>query len=266
MYRLSRDIADTALLQLIRRYLRGGILTGGVISTRTTGTPQGSPLSPLLSNIVLYELDKELEKRGHKFVRYADDCNIYVRSQKASYRELESLTGFIEGKLKLKVNHDKSQACPCNQTKFLGYTVQSDGRLTIAEKSKERLKSKIRSLTKRNRGRSLQTIVAEVNAMLRGWLNYFKLAQCGRFLREMDAWIRRKLRCYRLKPCKRAFTMQKFLHGLGVAKWYSWILALSGKGLWRKSGSPQAHQAMNLKWFENLGLYSLVVNYKMFNN
>lgn len=266
MHRLSKDIADTALLQLIRRYLRGGILTGGVISTRTTGTPQGSPLSPLLSNIVLDELDKELERRGHKFVRYADDCNIYVRSQEASNRVLSSLTNFIEGKLKLIVNKDKSKACPCDQTKFLGYTVQRNGTLTIAEKSKEKLKAKIRSLTRRNKGRSLAAIVAEINAMLRGWLNYFKLARCGHFLRNTDAWIRRKLRCYRLKQCKRTATMQKFLHSLGVANWQSWILALSGKGLWRKSGMPQSQQSMNLLWFEELGLYNLSVNYKLLND
>jgi group II intron reverse transcriptase/maturase len=140
MYQLSETIGDKTLLRLIRKYLQSGILVDGVVSQRTEGTPQGSPLSPLLSNIVLDELDKELERRGHKFVRYADDCNIYVRSQVAGERVMESVSNFIESKLKLLVNKEKSQVCEVNQTKFLGYTIQKDGNLSIAEKSVERFK------------------------------------------------------------------------------------------------------------------------------
>ena len=266
MYRLHQDINDTVLLNLIRRYLKSGVLVDGVLGVRTSGTPQGSPLSPLLSNIVLDELDKELERRGHKFVRYGDDCNILVRSQAASERVFGSISNFIESTLKLKINREKSKVCPVNQSKFLGHTIQGDGRLTIAGQSKENLKAKIRKITQRNRGRSLIQIIKELNQMLRGWNVYFRHAKSSRFLQETDSWLRRKLRCYRLKQCKRVKTLQTFLHGLGVAKWQSWILALSGKGHWRKSGAPQSHQAMNLKWFEELGLYSLWRNHKLLNN
>ena len=151
MHRLSETISDKTLLKLIRKYLQSGAMTDGVISQRTEGTPQGSPLSPLLSNIVLDELDTELERRGHKFVRYADDCNIFVRSQEAGERVMQSISSFIEGKLKLIVNKEKSKVCSCNQTQFLGYTVQKSGMLTIATQSQNRLKEKVRLITKRNR-------------------------------------------------------------------------------------------------------------------
>ena len=160
MYRLSETISDKTLLGLIRKYLQSGIMVDGVVSQRTEGTPQGSPLSPLLSNIVLDELDKELERRGHKFVRFADDCNIYVRSQTAGERVMESLTGFIGSKLKLIVNREKSQVCEVNQTKFLGYTIQKDGNLSIAKKSIDRFKEKVRRITKRNRGVKFEQIIS----------------------------------------------------------------------------------------------------------
>jgi RNA-directed DNA polymerase len=178
MYHLSATIGDKRLLRLIRKYLQSGIMVDGVIGQRTEGTPQGSPLSPLLSNIVLDELDKELEGRGHKFVRYADDCNIYVRSQEAGERVMKSVSKFIESKLKLIVNKEKSKVCEVNQAKFLGYTIQVNGILTIAEKSIGRLKEKVRRVTKRNRGVKLEQVVSELNQTLRGWLNYFKHAKC----------------------------------------------------------------------------------------
>jgi len=266
MYRLSETIGDKTLLRLIRKYLQSGILVDGVVSQRTEGTPQGSPLSPLLSNIVLDELDKELERRGHKFVRYADDCNIYVRSQVAGERVMESVSNFIESKLKLLVNKEKSQVCEVNQTKFLGYTIQKDGNLTIAEKSVERFKEKVRSITRRNRGMKFEQVIAELVPVMRGWLNYFRYARCKRVLRNLDSWIRRKLRCYRLKQCKRVITLQRFLERQGVESWQSWILALSGKGHWRKSGCPQAQQALNNKWFDAVGLYNLSLNYARLNH
>ncbi|MBK7097173.1 MAG: group II intron reverse transcriptase/maturase [Sphingobacteriales bacterium] len=266
MYRLSLTIGDKTLLGLIRKYLQSGIMVDGVVSQRTEGTPQGSPLSPLLSNIVLDELDKELESRGHKFVRYADDCNIYVRSQAAGERVMESVSNFIESKLKLLVNKDKSQVCEVNQTKFLGYTIQKDGNLSIAKKSIDRFKEKVRSITKRNRGVKLEQLIAELAPVMRGWLNYFHHARCKRLLENLDGWIRRKLRCYRLKQCKRVITLQQFLKSRGVETWQSWILALSGKGHWCKSGCPQMHQALGNKWFEEIGLYNLSSNYEKLNS
>lgn len=266
MYRLSLTIGDKTLLGLIRKYMQSGIMIDGVVSQRIEGTPQGSPLSPLLTNIVLDELDKELERRGHKFVRYADDCNIYVRSQEAGERVMESVSTFIESKLKLIVNKEKSQVCEVNQTKFLGYTIQQDGNLSIARKSIDRFKEKVRSITKRNRGVKFERIIAELTPVMRGWLNYFHHAQCKSLLSKLDSWIRRKLRCYRLKQCKRTITLQQFLKSRGVDTWQSWILALSGVGHWRKSGCPQAHLALNNKWFDTVGLYNLSLNYEKLNN
>ncbi|HOV36801.1 MAG TPA: group II intron reverse transcriptase/maturase [Dysgonamonadaceae bacterium] len=266
MYRLSETIGDKTLLKLIRKYLQSGIMVDGVVSQRTEGTPQGSPLSPLLSNTVLDELDKEPECRGHKFVRYADDCNIYVRSQEAGERVMKSVSNFIESKLKLIVNREKSQVCEVNQTKFLGYTILMDGNLNIAKKSIERFKSKVRSLTKRNRGVRFEQVITELEPVMRGWLNYFRFARCKGLLKNLDSWIRRKLWCYRLKQCKRTITLQRFLESHGVDSWQSRILALSGKGHWRKSGCPQAHQALNNNRFDAVGLYNLTLNYERLNN
>lgn len=266
MYRLSMRIGDKLLLHLIRKYLQSGIMTDGVLSQRTEGTPQGSPLSPLLSNIVLDELDKELERRGHSFVRYADDCNIFVRSQTAGERVMQSISNFITHKLKLQVNAEKSKVCAVGKSKFLGYTITESGDLIINPQSIERLKAKIRLITRRNRGVKFEQIITELNPTLRGWLNYFRHARCYTHVKTLDAWIRRKLRCYRLKQCKRVYTLQQFLHRQGVAKWQSWILALSGKGLWRKSGCPQSCQAMGNDWFLKLGLYNLTLNYATFNH
>ena len=211
-------------------------------------------------------MDKELERRGHTFVRYADDCNIFVRSQEAGERVMQSISNFIEDKLKLKVNADKSKVCRVGKSKFLGYTIMGNGTLTINPKSIERLKTKVREIMRRNRGVKFEQIIAELNSKLRGWMNYFRHAQCHKHVQTLDAWIRRKLRCYRIKQCKRVHTLQRFLHQQGVETWLSWILALSGKGLWRKSGSPQACQAMSNDWFVKLGLYSLTVNYETFNH
>ncbi len=266
MHRLSQLIRCKPLLKLIRKYLQSGVMIGGLVHQRLKGTPQGSPLSPLLSNVVLDELDKELEKRGHYFVRYADDFSIFVRSQRAGERVKESVCSYLTNKLKLKVNEQKSQVCKSSETKFLGYTILDAGVITIANQSVERLKKKVRELTKRNRGVSFGQVVSELAPVLRGWLNYFHIAKCKNLLRNLDAWIRRKLRCYRLKQCKRAITLKRFLRSLGVPNWQSWILALSGKGWWRKSGCPQVHQAMNLKWFEDLGVFNMSVKYSLLQN
>lgn len=267
MYRLSETVKDKNLLRLIRKYLQSGIMVDGIISQRIEGTPQGSPLSPLLSNVVLDELDKELEGRGHKFVRYADDCNIFVRSQKAGERVMQSVADFIEGKLKLKVNTEKSKVCQSKQARFLGYTIRNDGSLSVSGKNLKKLKEKIRVITRRNRGVGFKQVIAELTPLLRGWLNYFQYATRSRKLLQMlDEWIRHKLRCYRLKQCKKVITLQRFLKRLGVKNWQSWLLALSGKGHWRKSNCPQAKQAMGILWFEEQGLYNLTLNYERLNN
>jgi group II intron reverse transcriptase/maturase len=265
MYQLSIKIGDKTLLRLIRKYLQSGILSGGLISQRTKGTPQGSPLSPLLSNIVLDELDKELENRGHCFVRYADDFSIYVRSQKAGERVKESISAFITNKLKLKVNEEKSVVCDVDKTVLLGHTILKDGNLTIAKDNVERFKTSIRKITKRNRGVSFEHIISELNTKLRGWFNYFKHTKSKRLFRALDAWIRRKLRCFRIKQTKRAIGLVRFLKKQGVVTYQSWIIALSGVGWWRKSAAPQIHQAMDNSWFEEQNLFNLSLNYEKLN-
>jgi len=257
MQRLSKGIGDKRLLRLIRKYLRTGMLLGGLEQHRISGTPQGGPLSPLLSNIVLDELDKELEKRGHKFVRYADDCNIYVKSQKAGERVLSSISKFIEQKLKLKVNQEKSGVRRCEQVKFLGYTILSDGRKRIADKSITRFKNKVREVTKRNRGVSFSKIITELNALHRGWQGYFKLANSWLPFKSLDGWIRHRLRSYRLKQCGRRFTIFKFLKKLGAKKGESWNAIFQAGGWWNLSTKIVCQRTMNKRWFDQNGLYSL---------
>jgi len=266
MFKLSVAVKDKTLLRLIRKYLRTGILSEGLISQRHKGTPQGSPLSPLLSNIVLDELDRELESRGHCFVRYADDFSIYVYSQKAGERVKESISSFIEDKLKLKINETKSVVCNTDKTSLLGHTILRDGNLVISKGNVERFKVEIRKVTKRNGGKSFIEVISKLNLKLNGWFQYFKFTKSYKLFQSLDAWIRRKLRCYRIKQTKRPIGLQRFLYSLGVEKWQSWILALSGKDWWRKSSSPQAHQAMNNKWFEEQDLFSLSLNYEKLNN
>ena len=266
MYRLSQKIGDKVLLRLIRKYLQSGILTGGLISQQTEGTPQGSPLSPLLSNIVLDELDKELEKRGHLFCRYADDCNIYVKSQKAGDRVMESIGKVIEGRLKLKINRQKSKVVPSGETKFLGYRLVKDGILTISPVNINRLKDKVRKITKRNRGVSFNRIISELNSVLRGWLQYFRFSRWRGQFRDLDEWIRRKLRCYRLKLCKKVYAIKLFMSSCGINDRKAWNLARFGQGWWNLSNQPTAKTAMNFNWFNDLGLFCLALNYDKLNN
>jgi RNA-directed DNA polymerase len=257
MNKLSKRIGDKTLLRLIRRYLTAGIMMNGLSQTRQEGTPQGSPLSPLLSNIMLDELDKELERRGHSFCRYADDCNIYVRSQRAGYRVMESVTQFLEQQLKLKVNAAKSAVALVNERKFLGYRLQKDGHLSIAPESLQRLKDKIREQTKRNKGRSFELIVREINQTLRGWVNYFVLSESRSRLRSLDSWLRRKLRCYRLKQRKKYWSIVTWLKSLGVTERDARKIGSSGKGWWRLSKTPALHRALNQEWFRNQGLINM---------
>jgi RNA-directed DNA polymerase len=260
MQRLSKGIGDKRLLRLINAYLNTGIMTNGLVEQRTAGTPQGSPLSPLLSNIVLDELDRELEKRGLSFCRYADDSNIFVGSRKAGERVLASVTDFIERKLKLKVNRQKSGVRHCSDVKFLGYTILPEGKIRVADKSIERLKSKVKELTKRNRGVRLEQIVKELNAVIIGWTNYFHLANCWLAnIRDLDGWIRRKLRCYRLKQCGRKYTIYKFLRTFDIPINTSWNVVMYSHGWWTMSDKMAVRKALNPNWFARLGLQSLFV-------
>jgi len=261
MARVARRIGDKRLLRIIRRFLQAGMMQDGVCVTRDEGTPQGGPLSPLLSNLLLDDLDQELERRGHRFCRYADDCNIYVRSLAAGQRVMESVTRFLEGKLRLRVNREKSAVAPVGERKFLGHRLLLNGKLGIAPKSIQRAKEKVRQITRRNRGVSLAQVIVELNLFLVGWITYYRYAACRYELQCLDEWIRRKLRCYRLKQRKRGSSLFGFLRNLGVAATQAGRLAGSGKGSWRLALTQQMNAALSVEWFSRQELVSLVVKY-----
>lgn len=262
MWLLGTRIGDGRVLQLIHRYLRAGMLQDGLCSQRIKGTPQGSPLSPLLSNIVLDELDKELERRGHSYVRYADDVKIFVGSRRRAEEVKASITNYITKGLKLKVNESKSRICKGYELNFPGHSLWSKGRPGLSKQSERRLKEKVREITRRNRGISLEEMLGELRTKLMGWLHYFRHAQMSSKLEALDGWIRRKLKCFRLKQCKRVIGLVRWFRKLGVEEPLCWRTALSGKRWWRKSNSPAANIGMNKMWFAAQGYYSLSENYK----
>lgn len=262
LWLLSTRIGDKRVVQLIGRYLRAGILQEGLAEQRIKGTPQGSPLSPLLSNIVLDELDKELEKRGHSFVRYADDVKIFVGSEPRAQEVKVSITKYITEKLRLKVNENKSRICRGYELNFLGYSILEDGRLGLSKGSERRLKDAVREITKRKRGISMEEMLVGLRTKLQGWLNYFRYAIMSSRMEKIDGWIRRKLKCFRLKQCKRRMGIIRWLRKLGVEETLSWRTALSGKGWWRLSNSPATNIGMNKMWFTQQGYYSLSENYR----
>jgi RNA-directed DNA polymerase len=261
MSRIARRIGDKRLLRIIRRFLQADMMQDGVCVTRDQGTPQGGPLSPLLANLLLDDLDQELERRGHRFCRYADDCNIYVRSLTAGQRVMESVVQFLEKKLRLRVNREKSAVAPVGERKFLGHRLLLNGKLGIASKSIKRAKEKIRQITRRNRGVSLARVIVELNLFLIGWITYYRYAACRFDLQCLDEWIRRKLRCYRLKQRKRGKSLAGFLQRLGASPSLVHRLTSSGKGWWRLSLARPVHQAMSKDWFATQGLTSLVNKY-----
>jgi RNA-directed DNA polymerase len=262
MNRLGRHVGDKRVLRVIGRFLRAGLMQDGVRVGREEGTPQGGPLSPLLANLLLDDLDKELEQRGHCFCRYADDCNIYVRTPKAGERVMASVTAFLVKRLKLKVNREKSSVGPVWERKFLGHRLLSNGGLGIAPKSLERFKDRVREITRRNRGVSLSMVVNELNRYLLGWGAYYRYISGPGALDKLDGWVRRKVRCYRLKQCKRARGIASFLMSRGVSRDRAYCLGGSGKGWWRLSFSPQSSKAMDKNWFELIGLVSLFSRYR----
>ena len=218
MSRVARRVKDKQVLRLIRRYLQAGLMEGGVVSARNEGTPQGGPLSPLLSNILLDELDKELERRGHRFCRYADDANVYVKSRRAGERVMASLETFLWERLRLKVNRDKSAVARPWERKFLGYRVTTNRmpRLKVAPESVKRLKEKLQLVFRRGRGRRLDRVIEELNLVIRGWVAYFRMSDVHVSFEELDGWLRRKLRCLLWRQWKRPWTRpaRGSLHGV----------------------------------------------------
>jgi RNA-directed DNA polymerase len=260
MGKLSKKIDDGRVLCLIRRYLEAGMMAEGIVSPRIEGTPQGGPLSPLLSNILLTELDRELERRGHAFCRYADDCNIYVRSQQAGERVMASLTRFLADTLKLTVNVAKSAVAAPKERKFLGYSLtwHQAPRLRIAPASYQRLEGKIREVLKGARGRSLTAVIAELNPILRGWVAYFRLTETKKALEELDGWIRRKLRCILWRQWKRPSTRATNLMKAGLTEARAWRSACNQRGPWWNSGASHMNAAFPKSFFDRLGLVSLL--------
>ena len=268
MSRVARKVKDKRVLHVIRRYLQAGLFEGGVVTQRVEGTPQGGPLSPLLSNILLDELDKELEKRKHTFSRYAADCNIYVRTRRSAERVMLSITTFLEQRLKLTVNKEKSAVDrPWNRT-FLGYgmTFQRTPKLKMGEKALERIKSKVREIVRKGRGRSLKRVIEEITPVVRGWMNYYKLSEVKKHFEELDGWIRRKLRCILWRQWKRPFTRAKKLMQRGLSEARAWRSALNKRGPWWNSGASHMNQAFDTSYFTKLGLHSLLDQFHRFQN
>ena len=262
MWLLGTRIGDKRLLKLIQKILKTGILEGGVESQRIKGTPQGSPLSPLLSNIVLDELDQELTRRGLSFVRYADDVKIFTSSWQSANRIMVSVSDFIERRMHLKVNREKSGVRRSYEVTFLGYSLLYGGKLGLSKTSEQRLKEKIKQITRRNRGISFVEMLKELQLVLQGWLQYYRYAMMKQKLQKIEGWLRRRLKCFRLKQCKRAIGIVRLLRSLGVEKTLCWRTALSGKGWWRKSNSPATNIEMSNQWFAEQGFYSLTDNYE----
>ncbi len=260
MSRLARRINDKRVLRLIRSYLQAGLMTGGVMSPRVEGTPQGGPLSPLLSNVLLDELDKELERRGHKFCRYADDCNSYVQSKAVGERVMASVTRFLTERLRLKFKAEKSAVARPWERKFLGYamTWQKQPRLKVAPESIRRLKEKVRTILREGKGRSLSQVLKDLNQLLRGWIQYFRLAEVKGVFAELDGWLRRKLRCLLWRCWKRPFSKAKNLMKRGLEKRRAWKSATNGHGAWWNAGASHMHEAFPQSYFERLGLISLL--------
>ena len=267
MARIARRVRDTRVLRLIRRYLRAGVMQHGIVEASREGTPQGGPLSPLLSNIMLDDLDKELERRGHKFCRYADDCNIYVQSKQAGERALQSVTSFLWKRLKLKVNPAKSAVAKPSKRKFLGYslTLQKEWRLRIAPESIQRFKGNLKALFRAGRGRSLKRTIEELTPRLRGWATYFRLCETKGALETLDQWIRRRLRCLLWRQWKRPNTREQRLVSAGLDAERAWRSSVNGRGAWWNSGSSHMNQAFPLSFFASRGLVSLLDTVRSFH-
>lgn len=264
MSMLAKKIVEKPLLKLIRRYLQAGVMINGVVSNMEKGTPQGGPLSPLLSNIVLDELDKELESRGHRFVRYADDCNIYVKSKRAGERTLASIQRFIEGKLRLKVNEEKSAVDRPWKRKFLGFSFTStkEPRIRIAKASIQRMKGKVREITSRKMPYPMEYRIQKLNQYLTGWCGYFALADTKTPFEQLDKWIRRRLRMCLWKNWKKPKARVRNLIQLGVPKGKAYEWGNSRKSYWRISNSPILHKTLGNTYWHSQGLKSLQGRYK----
>jgi RNA-directed DNA polymerase len=259
MARIGRKVKDARIKGIVRRYLRSGVLLGGVVSVPTKGTPQGGPLSPLLSNIVLDDLDKEVERRGHSFCRYADDCNVYVASRRSGERVMESITRFVKQRLKLRVNRDKSAVARPWYRKFLGYSFSwhIKTRIRVARQSIRRLKDNLKALFRKGRGRNIAWFIRkDLNPVLQGWSQYFRLAEFRGFAEELDQWVRRRLRCSLWRQWKRPWRRFQMLMRLGLTEERAARSAFNQRGPWYNSGASHMNQALPKRYFDRFGLVS----------
>jgi group II intron reverse transcriptase/maturase len=265
MARVRRVVKDTRVNQLIHRYLVSGVMVNGVVFDSGEGTPQGGPLSPLLANIMLDDLDKALEERGHRFVRYADDCNIYVRSKRAGERVMAGVRRFVEGRLSLKVNEQKSAVDRPGKRKFLGFSFfqrkKGEPACRVAPQALARLKTKLRNLTHRTTHGPVEEIIRHINEYTMGWMGYFRLADTPSVFQEIDEWLRRRLRQLVWKRWKHPKTRKRNLEALGVPPSTAHEAASSGKGYWRLAASPPVQQALSNAYWRRQGLRSLHERY-----
>src|SRR5271166_4505550 len=260
MARIAARVSDKRVLRLIRAFLNAGVMEDGLVRPVDEGTPQGGPLSPLLSNLVLDDLDKELARRGHRFCRYADDCNIYVRSRRAGERVMASVSRFLTNKLRLKVNEAKSAVARPEERKFLGFSISNDGsERRIAPKALDKFKGRIRDMTRRTRGFGLQQLIKELKPYIVGWRGYFGFCQTPRVLTNLEAWIRRRLRLYLWRQWRTGQNRFKELCHSGISKFNAAVAAGSPTGLWRMSGHPAVQQALRNQYFDSLGLPRIYV-------
>jgi RNA-directed DNA polymerase len=253
---LSRTIRDGRVISLVHKYLRSGVVIRHKYEETETGVPQGGPLSPLLSNIMLNELDKELEKRGHRFVRYADDLTIFCKSRRSALRTLENIIPFIEGKLFLKVNRDKTTVDLASRVKFLGfsfYQYKGEARVRIHPKAITKIKRKVKEMTARSNGMGNKTRIEKLKSYIMGWINYFKIADMKNLLLKVDEWLRRRIRMIYWKQWKRVRTRFKMLQTLGISKQKAWEYANTRKGYWRISNSPILSKSLNNTKLRELG-------------
>jgi RNA-directed DNA polymerase len=266
MSRVARKVEDRRVLRLIRRYLQAGIMEGGLVSQPVKGTPQGGPLSPLLSNIILDDLDKELDRRGHCYCRYADDCNVYVGSKRAGERVMRSISGFLRRRLRLKVNKAKSAVDrPWNRV-FLGFSMtwHKVPKIKVARSSVLRFRATLRGAFRRGRGRNLQQFITGLAPLLRGWINYFRISEVRGIFEELDGWIRRRLRCIIWRQWKRPRTRAKNLIKRGLSEQRAKKSAANGRGPWWNSGASHMNDAFPKRFFDRLGLVSLLESILMF--
>lgn len=266
---LREQIKDERVISLIRKYLKSGVMINGLVSPTTEGTPQGGNLSPLLSNIYLTAFDKLLESRGHKFVRYADDCNIYVKSRRAAERVMVNCVKFLEGKLKLKVNQQKSQVGSPLKLKFLGFSLYKTGKkagIRPHGKSIKRFKDKIRELTSRKQARSVQNILQRIKRYTTGWLGYYSIADMESKIRSLNEWLRRRIRQIYWKQWKKIKTRHDNLVRLGINKSKAWGWANSRKGYWRIADSYILHRSLTNEYLASVGYDDILNRYKVLHS